>query len=237
MTNACHACAGERLPMICPCHLERCRVCGSIRAVAKCPKHAAAYPHSGDARSYFENSGGIVGGIPMNDTVIRELQGFLRKVDVELPRSGLALEIGAGIGRYAPLLLRQGLTYCACEPSPWAAEYVRHAYACGVFQSSFEDLAMADGAVELVLAAHVLEHLRDPAAALSKIHRILAPGGMLLLVMPDDTDLYNADHLWFFSEPALRHWVAEAGFVDVLTRVEQVIKREKFVYLVGRKGT
>lgn len=43
------------------------------------------------------------------------------------------------------------------------------------------------GGFDLVLAKYVLEHLVDPAAALTRIAGLLAPGGMLLYSVPDTT--------------------------------------------------
>lgn len=45
--------------------------------------------------------------------------------------------------------------------------------------------AFDDESFDAVVASHVLEHLADPIAAIGEIHRVLRPGGLAAIVMPD----------------------------------------------------
>lgn len=52
--------------------------------------------------------------------------------------------------------------------------------------SNSEDFPeVAGGTFDFVVANHVLEHLTDPIQALREWHRILRPGGLLLMAVPD----------------------------------------------------
>jgi SAM-dependent methyltransferase len=44
---------------------------------------------------------------------------------------------------------------------------------------------IADGSVDYVVAAHVLEHVEDPVLALRSLARVTRPGGHVLIVLPD----------------------------------------------------
>jgi predicted SAM-dependent methyltransferase len=44
---------------------------------------------------------------------------------------------------------------------------------------------LADESEDFVIASHVLEHLVDPLAQLAEIHRVLRPGGVALILLPD----------------------------------------------------
>jgi SAM-dependent methyltransferase len=51
---------------------------------------------------------------------------------------------------------------------------------------NIEGLSMvADESEDFVIASHVLEHLTDPIAQLADIHRVLRPGGVALILLPD----------------------------------------------------
>ncbi len=44
---------------------------------------------------------------------------------------------------------------------------------------------VADQSQDFVICSHVLEHVVEPIGLLSDLHRVLRPGGLLLLVLPD----------------------------------------------------
>jgi SAM-dependent methyltransferase len=44
---------------------------------------------------------------------------------------------------------------------------------------------IADGTYEFVIAAHVIEHLTDPIGALANWCRVVRPGGLVFLIVPD----------------------------------------------------
>ena len=45
--------------------------------------------------------------------------------------------------------------------------------------------ALAHGSVDFVLANHVIEHIEDPIGALVEFYKILKPGGIVHLAVPD----------------------------------------------------
>jgi SAM-dependent methyltransferase len=52
--------------------------------------------------------------------------------------------------------------------------------------------AFADGSLDFVVASHVLEHLEDPVAALRSMLRVLRPGGVAFLILPDARHTFDA---------------------------------------------
>lgn len=101
----------------------------------------------------------------------------LDKIARWISPGGVGTEIGAGA---SPV---PGLTpppiYVDCFKSfgaaPNLADYYGHA----------EALPFRDHALDYVIASHVLEHIANPVAALAECHRVLRPGGILYLVVPD----------------------------------------------------
>lgn len=48
-----------------------------------------------------------------------------------------------------------------------------------------------DGTADFVIAAHVIEHMRNPLGALKNWWRVLKPGGLLYLVVPDHRKIFD----------------------------------------------
>ena len=74
-------------------------------------------------------------------------------------------------------------------------------------------LALGDSSQDFVVCSHVLEHMAEPIGLLHEIHRVLRPGGVVLLLLPDRhrTFDYNRD------PTSLAHLVAEyeAGVTEI----------------------
>ncbi len=49
----------------------------------------------------------------------------------------------------------------------------------------------ADGSLDFVIANHVLEHLEDPIDGLTGLIRVIRPGGVLFLVLPDPRHTFD----------------------------------------------
>ena len=75
----------------------------------------------------------------------------------------------------------------------------RHLQACGIGADlrlgDVQNLPFADEAFDLVMAAHVLEHLVDPHRAIEEMVRVLKPGGILLACLTRRSTLGMYIHL------------------------------------------
>jgi ubiquinone/menaquinone biosynthesis C-methylase UbiE len=105
-------------------------------------------------------------------------------------------------------------------------------------QASLYELPFRDGAVDVGLCNHVLEHVHEPDRALSELFRVLRPGGLLIVGVPNEGCLLarvrnhflqrsiarTTDHVNFFTADLLNEALRRAGF-QVL-RVE----RETFFF-------
>jgi SAM-dependent methyltransferase len=144
-----------------------------------------------------------------------------------------ALEIGGGISPYAGLLLKLGYRYTLVEPSKPACEFME-AYFPGIttypsmFGSVFSKLET--GGYDVIVSAHSLEHMKDAPLALSCMARLLSPSGVLYLIVPDDEDLMNPGHYWFFNEASIRITARLAGLKVNSLKVQRIVHYEKFIY-------
>ncbi|HWF26116.1 MAG TPA: methyltransferase domain-containing protein [Solirubrobacteraceae bacterium] len=52
--------------------------------------------------------------------------------------------------------------------------------------------SFADQSLDFVIANHVLEHVEDPIGALENLLRVIRPGGILFLILPDARHTFDA---------------------------------------------
>ena len=92
------------------------------------------------------------------------------------------LDFGGGIGTNGILLGRAGLEVTIADISDPLQECARWRMKRRGLDASFIDLKtteLEDARYDLISAVDVLEHVADPIETLSKLHRALAPGGVL----------------------------------------------------------
>jgi 2-polyprenyl-3-methyl-5-hydroxy-6-metoxy-1,4-benzoquinol methylase len=196
----------------------RCAACGTVRADPP-PDDAtlaAAYPDAyvgrGLTTSLLQRAGDVLGR--------REARRLVESGS----SGGRALDVGCGDGIFLQRLRAAGWhgPLHGLDPNPAAAARAR-ARGIRVEEATLEDFQGREG-YDLVILRHVIEHLRDPRAALARIHSFLAPGGLAYVATPDEGALsarvfgrywagYDPPrHLWVFRPPAVRRLLEEAGF-------------------------
>lgn len=141
-----------------------------------------------------------------------------------------ALEIGAGTSPYIRMFQDAGYAYTAIESSPFAAKWLRNAVGdMAVTEGDWEKLP-SQNRYSVIFAPHVIEHMNHAPSAIKKMAGDLIPGGLLYIIVPNDEDLCNPDHWWFFNTESLRVTVEAAGLrVDIMTSRRRV-KHEEFIY-------
>lgn len=152
------------------------------------------------------------------------------------------LDIGCGAGRLGELLKRRQPTEVTGielkqEAAARAATRLDRVLVQNVEERSFE---FPPESFDCVVCADVLEHLREPALVLTKIRRWLAPGGTLVLSLP------NTRHHSVISGLLDGNWTYEsAGLLDndhvrFFTRreIEKLLFRQRFeiVSLLPKPG-
>jgi len=221
----------------CGCVNEVDKEWGILKNVSKCTYHKKAIEHQSTGLSYYEQLGAIKNGVPQCYRYIQELESTLTEMGVSLGESlsGTVLEVGCGCSMYAPALLKRGYIYLGIEPNEWAATWTEHTYSVRVMEEKFEDTTFQPHTFELILAAHVVEHFVDAPLALQRMYKILKPKGRLCIIVPDDSDQTNPDHLWFFTEKTLCSALDSIGFQDINMVSKQVVAKEKFIYCMCQK--
>jgi SAM-dependent methyltransferase len=146
------------------------------------------------------------------------------------------LDIGCGNGRHSYEALRQGADVVATDLDGVAlAEVARMADAMvlegevaagGSLRTVLADarrLPFEDAEFDVAIAAEVLEHIRDDAAAMAELCRVIRPGGLLVVTVPR----------WW---PERVCWALSSEYHDVPGGHVRIYRRSELAERLRRSG-
>jgi SAM-dependent methyltransferase len=134
---------------------------------------------------------------------------------VDAPAAGRLLDVGCGNGGLLRSCSRlmPGWKLSGSELSDQHRAEIEAIPGVEAFHSGA--LSGIPGGYDLVTSVHCLEHIPNPAAALGEMTGKLAPGGSLVIEVPDFTqnpfDLLVADHCTHFEAATLAATMAKGG--------------------------
>lgn len=144
-------------------------------------------------------------------------------------RGRRALDVGAADGFLAELLTRQGWQVTALERDPTQAAKARGRCHEVIVADLDAAAPRLEGTFAAIVYGDVLEHLSDPLPVLVALNRSLAPGGRVIVSVP------NVAHLWVRLSLLLGRWdYAERGILD-RTHL-RFFTRRSFVRFLGDAG-
>jgi len=132
--------------------------------------------------------------------------GFLREAATQT--QGRLVDIGCGRKPWRSIFEPHVSEYVGVDLGSSAqgtqdVDIIGSAYATG----------LPDGQADTVLCTEVLEHLEDPPAAIREMHRILSPGGIVVLTVPLFWHIHEAPRDFYrFTNFGLRYLFERAGF-------------------------
>jgi SAM-dependent methyltransferase len=125
-------------------------------------------------------------------------------------------DIGAGSGTVSRALQSHGIPMVAVEPGRGGAQAAA-ASGLTVICAALESLDLPDASIPAAGLFDVLEHVDDRPALLRELHRVIEPGGMLVLTVPayrwlwSDADVV-AGHTTRYTRDRLLAELRGAGF-------------------------
>lgn len=102
-----------------------------------------------------------------------------------LRQGARVLDLGAGSGEFLAAAQERGCDVLGIEPGEDYARYARRAHQVPVLTQGWTEAGLPESSFDVITANHVLEHLRDPVAALGAIAGWLRPGGVAFVAVPD----------------------------------------------------
>lgn len=222
--------------------IDRCPICASFNGQRVQPRESLVYYcckscshctqvfEAGASSAAFETAQGKYYG-PTFQAFSGELSLFEREViaarasllDSVIRTPGNVLEVGPGGGHVVAWLLSRGHRVTAVEhSSALAIELAKHVRA-EIKIGEFESMHLEDGPFDLFCSFHVIEHVKDPVAHLSKAFMLVRPGGFAIVATPNSRSWeqiffpllspnFDLAHLHVFSPDSLRTACEKSGW-------------------------
>ncbi|MDD2381648.1 MAG: class I SAM-dependent methyltransferase [Mariniphaga sp.] len=204
--------------------IQECRGCGfKFTANAKDEQHIGKYYQSEEYISHSNTSKGLVNFV--YHRVRNYMLGQKRRL-VESStglKSGILLDVGAGTGFFLDEMKRHGWQVSGTEKSVDARIFARQEFGIEVAEPG-QLFRFEKDSFDAVTLWHVLEHIHQLNENMKALSRVLKPGGMLIIAVPNYTS-YDAlhykefwaawdvpRHLWHFGPEQIKPFGEKYGF-------------------------
>jgi 2-polyprenyl-3-methyl-5-hydroxy-6-metoxy-1,4-benzoquinol methylase len=143
--------------------------------------------------------------------------------------TGSLLDFGCADGGFLREAAARGWSVVGYEPTAHLAEAARRWGLAIHSEPRLDDVGIAPESLDVVHCSHVLEHLPAPRRALGWMHRVLRPGGWLVVQVPNQF----RDLLW----PVLhRRWVSAGMPLGLHVHHLQFFHPRSLVRCIGACG-
>ena len=228
-----------------PARIVTCNRCGLMYANPRAdePDHVLIEDYDPD---YVEVDHGLAERLAKESLQVRDFKKTRELLARHFPRRGRLLEVGSGYGFLLDYFRKDGWEVQGVEPNEGLNRHARRALDLEVFSGILPEATDPDASFDVVLMAHVIEHVPDPRDTLTDIYRLLKPGGMLVMETPRyDTLMFRlfgrrersvscSGHIYFFTSKTLREIAEKAGFtIDREDMVGRSLTLERLSYNLG----
>src|SRR3972149_3997734 len=150
-------------------------------------------------------------------------QAVYSVMKLPLTPGGRLLDIGCGVGKFIELMSDLGWKAEGLDADPVVVHNCR-GRGLSVREGTLEKQGYPDNYFDAITLKHVIEHVYDPVRLLKECHRILKPGGKLVLLTPNLESrghkkfrhfwigLDAPRHLFLFTAKTISEVIQRAGF-------------------------
>ena len=163
---------------------------------------------------------------------------------------GRLLDVGTAFGYFLEEARQAGFDGWGIDVSEYAATEARKRFGKRILKGTLKDAELPLGSFEVVTAFQTLEHLPDPLENLKRMNAMLVPGGMVMLVVPDQGSWIATalgrhwfgykpkEHLYCFTARTIIRMLDTAGFVRISASrdtarpypVRHILERLRYLY-------
>ncbi|MEO7990192.1 MAG: class I SAM-dependent methyltransferase [Chryseolinea sp.] len=229
--------ADYHLNLLPPLAIKRCEDCGFIFMSPRPDEQERQMLFSGDVPDMlkpYSMAEANYGAVTQS-----RLPFFQRRIARLIAASGKKaneirfLDIGASSGYMVEAAKEAGVQAEGIEPSTSGVEAAK-ARGIILLKGTAEQLPFPDNHFDIVHSHHVFEHVADPLVSAKEAYRVLKPGGLVLIEVPNQfdnirfwrdvlfkrvhqrkRDIRSIHHLSFFSKKCMRQLLKRGGFVEV----------------------
>ena len=163
-----------------------------------------------------------------------KFQYGLDLIEEYVPLKGNLLDIGCGPGIFLNLARERNWHVQGIEFNSWCVQHLKE-LSIGVIDVPIKEAMLPQGFYNCVTMWTVLEHIVKPGDLLTEIHRILAPDGIILILVPNVDSLANRilheksttfsgkTHVNLFNATSLSRLLEKKGFA--VTESETILTR------------
>jgi 2-polyprenyl-6-hydroxyphenyl methylase/3-demethylubiquinone-9 3-methyltransferase len=148
-------------------------------------------PATKDVRTLFnDKAGSWQRKYGQNGKLSSRLERFMARLSELSPPPARILDFGCGTGEMAAAIVGMGYEVAACDIAERMIEVARSAHSgSGVewvcLNPEWKVLPFADSSFDGIVASSVFEYLVDVRRVAAELSRVLRPGGILLLTVPN----------------------------------------------------
>lgn len=232
--DACPLCSSDRISVLFRCTdhfishekfpVAICGTCGFIFTQERPGEtEAGKYYESVEYISHSDSAAGLI------NKLYRVARNLMLRKKVNLVRKmtgldeGSILDIGSGTGHFPASMKKAGWNARGIEINRMAREQSISSFGLDVIDPS-GIRTLESGSFDCITLWHVLEHFDDPDAYMKEIDRLLKPGGICIIALPNcssfDALHYGSfwaawdvpRHLWHFTPDTFGRFASKAGF-------------------------
>lgn len=116
---------------------------------------------------------------------MRDANERAARLGTHLRPGARVLDVGCGTGEFLKVARDRGCDVLGIEPGSAYAQFARSEHGLNVINAPWQEARLPEADFDVVTCNQVIEHLRDPMAAIAALARWLRPDGVAFIAVPD----------------------------------------------------